>query len=128
MFNLFSFIESNFGVNKIIYFHGKDTSVDISNLVSMTINPESECGSANKAYSNELLVKYCVDTDTDIDGVADLSDLDDDNDGITDIQEMVSCPSPPTCTSVVGFYGAQTTPACIGWSRVQNNVDFDFIN
>ena len=25
-----SFIESNFGVKKIIYFHGKDTSVDIN--------------------------------------------------------------------------------------------------
>ncbi|PDS22947.1 hypothetical protein B0A77_12045, partial [Flavobacterium branchiophilum] len=48
-------------VNGIISFKvlTKDTSADISNVATITVDPESDCGSANKVYSNELAVTYC---------------------------------------------------------------------
>ena len=52
-------------VNGIISFKvlTKNTDSSISNQVSMTVDPESACGSANKVLSNELIVvkcPYCV--------------------------------------------------------------------
>jgi len=104
-------------VNGIITFKvkTKDTDVDISNLVSMTINPESECGSANKANSNELLVQYCVEIDTDTDGIPDSVDIDDDNDGVLDIDEM-SC----TSTNIIVNGGFELPVITSNYASISN--------